>query len=175
MRKRLFIFLFSIFSLSVFSQRNVPATSVSMFVEDSFYGIDPVCTQSEYKPGWKIVDIQTNGKLSRYLWGRHSRQLSDDRTPRLLIETGNYKLNDFVLIKLKEKKEYRKFASHNLFECDGRHIDLDLVAIKLLDDGRYEVRPHVPLTPGEYVIVNLKAEATNDFGDVYVYPFTISR
>lgn len=150
-------------------------TSVSILIGDSACTISEVTTQTELKPGWKIVDIQTNGKLTRYLWGKHSRQFADDQQPTFIIHTGGYKLTDFAIIKLKEKKEYRRFAQHNLYECDFNRIDLDIMEIAILDDDKYRVRFHAPQSPGEYVIVNLKSAPVNDMGDVKVYPYTIVR
>lgn len=173
--KRLVLLLFWAVSAFAFGQRKALSSMVSIFVGDSIYEIPPVVTQTEYKPGWKIVDIQTNGKTSRYLWGKHSRQYCDDRQPRFIIDPRQCTLADFVLIKLKEKKEYRKFASHDFYECDFKRFGLDLVAITVLDDDRFDVRFHDPLMPGEYVIVNMKAEAVNEYGDVEVYPFTITK
>ncbi len=175
MMKRLFILLFCVFSLSARGQENSQVANVFMFVGDSIYRIAPVVTQTEYKSGWKFLDIQTDGSMTRYLWGKHSRQMADDRQPRLIIDTKRYKINDFIVIKLKEKKQYRKFISHSIFECEGRIIDLDYMAISSLGGSKYEIKPHVPMEPGEYVIANLKLEPTNEYGDIHVFPFTIVR
>lgn len=175
MKRRIVLLLLLVVPFAVFAQRRIQSSPISIVVGDSLYEIAPVVTQSEYKPGWKIVDFQTNGKMSRYLWGKHSRQYADDQQPCIIIYAGNYKLNDFVLIKLKEKRDYRKFPSHNLYECDFRRFDLDLVAVKILDDDKYEARFHSPLVPGEYCITNLKYDPENDFCDVVVYPFTIVK
>lgn len=148
-------------------------SEVSILVGDSVCSIEPVTTQSEYKPGWKIVDIQTRGKSSRYLWGKHSRQFADDRQPAFILRTGQGKVNDFAVIRLKQKKEMRQFPSHNLIECGHRPIDLDLMDIVPQQEGVYRVRFRTPQQPGEYVILNMKSAPLNDMGDVKVYPFTI--
>lgn len=175
MKRILLLLLCAAYTVAMAQQRKTPSSSISMYVGDSVYAIQPVVTQTEYKPGWKVVDIQTNGKFSRYLWGKHSRQYADDRQPRLLIDTGPYKLTDFVLIKLKEKKEYRKFPSHKFDECDFIRMDLELVEISIRADERYEVKFHNPLEAGEYVIVNMAAEPQSEFGDIPVFPFTIVK
>lgn len=150
-------------------------SEVSILVDDSVCSIAPVTTQSEYKPGWKIVDLQTRGKTSRYLWGKHSRQFADDRQPTFVIRTGTFRINDYAVIRLKEKKELRQFPSHNLYECGHQPIDLDLMNITPAGEGIYRVRFRVPQQPGEYVILNMKSTPINDMGDINVYPYTILR
>ena len=148
-------------------------TEVSILVADSACAIAPVTTQSEHKPGWKIADFQTKGKSSRYIWGKHSRQFADDRQPAFILRTGKGKVNDYALIRLKEKKQMRQFPSHNLYECGHLPLDLDLMDITAVEEGIYRVRFRQPLQPGEYVILNMKSAPVNDMGDVKVYPFTI--
>lgn len=170
---KIFLCTMLAWSLSMLSLQAQP--EVYILVGDSMCAIAPVSTQSEFKPGWKIVDIQTRGKFARYLWGKHSRQFADDQQPTFIIHTGKYKLTDFVIIKLKEKKDFRQFPSHNLYECRNQPIDLDIMDIKPISDDAYRVRFHAPQQAGEYVIVNMKGVPVNDMGDMKVYPYTIVK
>lgn len=171
--KRL-VFLFQLMlSLSAFGQRASTPSMVSILVGDSTFEIQPAVTQTEYKPGWKIVDVQTKGKYTRYLWGLTSRQVTDDRKPHFHIDASRCKLSDLLLIKLKVKRGYRQFPKANLTDCNGMAADLDKMVIQLVNDDTYLIYPKESLLPGEYVLVDKNAKPVNDMGDVETFPFTV--
>lgn len=148
---------------------------VQIVVADSLYDIEPVTTQTEVKPGWKIVDYQLPDKALRYLWGKHSRQPIEGGTPTFIIHPVDCKLFDFVVLKLKEKKQYRRFPSVNIYKCEINRIDLDFAKIELIGEEHFRVTPIKPLLPGEYILLNTSAKPVNGLGDVEVYPFTITK
>lgn len=176
MKRYLVFILLCFLTLCTFAQLPAKSSVVSIIIADSLCEIQPVTTQTEFKPGWKIADLKTKGKYTRYIWGRHSRQFADDRQPVFVIKPDLGKtLNDYAVIRLTEKKEYRRLPSTSLFECGFERIDLDNAVIKLLADESYEVRFKRPMEPGEYILVDMKGEPKSEFGDVEVYPFTILR
>lgn len=148
---------------------------VNIVVQDTVFAIDPTATQTEIKQGWKIVDYKLPNKAIRYLWGAHARQVAESPQPAFVITPVNCQLADFALIRLKEKKQYRKFPSPNLVECDMHRIDLDFAKIEMVGENKYRVQPLLPLPAGEYIWVNTMGKPLNNFGDVEVYPFTIEK
>ncbi len=173
--KRLISILATACSLSVFAQRPTMPSMVSIVVQDTVYAIEPTSTQTEIKPGWKIVDYKLPNKAVRYLWGAHSHQTTENGKPSFVIRPLNCQLTDFALIRLKEKKQYRRFPSPNLAECEMNRIDLDFAKIELAGEDQYLVQPLLPLKPGEYVWVNTMGKPLNNFGDIEVFPFTVEK
>ena len=156
-------------------QAQLPATppEVCIYTGDSAYAISYSLTQTEVRPGWKIVDIETKSKKARYLWGKRAKQVTFDRKPRFIIDIQDHELTDFVILKLKEKNTYRKFQKPELVDCPYTRVDLFSFSIKLLEDERYEISPLQNLEPGEYIIARLNAKQENEYGDFKVYPFTV--
>lgn len=171
--KRLYLIVIFMLSLAAHAQRPTQPSAVNILVGDSLYELPPVASQSEIKPGWKIVDIKLKDKTIRYLWGKHAKQLTDNKTPTFVIDVRKDVLHDFAIVKLDERKQYRKFPHADVKECRPQRIDLDWMKIELLKDERYRITPISPMEPGEYVIVNLQGKAINEYGDVEVYPFWI--
>lgn len=175
--KRYLVFMMLCFpALCALAQLPAKPSVISIIIGDSLCEIRSVVTQTEFKPGWKIVDLKTRDKYTRYIWGKHSRQFADDRQPVFVVtpEPGRT-LNDYAVIRLKEKKEFRRLPSTSLFECGFERIDLDNANIQLLADESYRVRFKQAFEPGEYILVDMKGEPKSEFGDVEVYPFTILR
>lgn len=172
--KRLALFICLASSLSVFSQRPASPSMVEIMVEDSSFEILPATTQTEVKPGWKFVDYKLPDKAIRYLWGRHAQQQTDNARPTFLIRPIDGKLTDYCIVKLKEKKQYRQFAKPNVTDGEYTRIDLESTEITRVDEDRFKIRPLRPLSKGEYVIVNLTSQPINEFGDMQVFPFSVT-
>lgn len=157
------------------AQRPTKSSPVSIMVGDSAYQIAPQHTQTELKPGWKIVDIKLRDKTTRYLWGSSARQLADSPMLTFVIDTGGHALTDFSIIRLKQKRDYRRFPKAVFTQCDRIVLDLEAAEVRLLPDERFRVQLRQALPPGEYVVVDLKADPVNDSGDMPVYPFCVKR
>lgn len=173
---RLFTILLLLLPLKLSAQMPAQPDVVWMGIGDSLYAISPSPTQTEVKPGWKIADVaETKSKSIRYVWGAHARQLAEGNLPRLVLKPVQGTLHDFVILKLKQKKQYRKFAKPKIEDCNPIYIDLHSFRIELLPDGRYSITPHQPMQPGEYVIINTAEKPLNELGDRNVYGFAISK
>ena len=62
-------------------------------------------TQSELKPGWKIVDYQMKSRLTHYLSGSHATQLADGDRPAFRVTPSPQEvLLDYAVIRLKRYK-----------------------------------------------------------------------
>lgn len=145
-------------------------------IGDSLYALPAIQTQTEVKPGWQIADVaKTKDKTTRYVWGAHSRQLADSAQPRFVLRTQQSTLHDFVIIKLKQKKQYRLLPKAKLNECNPIFIDLHTFRIELLPDERYSIIPLRPMEPGEYLLIDTSAKTVNELGDRMAYEFTISK
>lgn len=176
MKSHLLLFLLLLSSSILKAQMPSRADRVWMAVADSLYVIHPAQTQTEVKAGWKIADVaETKSKSTRYVWGGLSRQLSPSTQPQFVINTQGCMLHDFIIVKLKAKKQYRLFPKANPLYCQPLFIDLTTFRIELLSDDRYRVTPLQPLQPGEYVIINTAVKAVNEQGDFMVYGFTVKK
>ncbi len=145
-------------------------------VGDSLYPIAPSPTQCEVKPGWNIADVfKTSDKAIRYLWGKTSHQVCDNARPRLVVQLQHGTLHDIVLVRLQSRKQYRRFPKADIRYCDPIYVDLTTCRIELLKENLYAVTPERPLRPGEYILTDLSDKPMNDYGDRYVYAFTISK
>ncbi len=147
-----------------------------MSINNQLYELNGVSTQTEIKPGWKIADIaETKAKSQRYVWGPRSRQLAESNRPTFVLKTQGGTLHDYLIVKMKQKKQYRKFPKIKLEDCNPLYIDLTTFRIELLPDERYKITPLQPLSPGEYVIVDTSAKPSNEYGDITVYGFTVEK
>lgn len=175
MKKLLYLFILCMPVLA-FAQMPKQPDAVWISIADSLYALSPSVTQTEVKPGWKIADIaETKSKAKRYLWGAHARQMADSAQPLFVLKVTNGTLHDFIILRLKQKKQYRLFAKAEYMECEPTFIDLTTFNIKLLPDERYQISPLQPFKPGEYVIIDTTAKPVNEFGDRQVYGFTITK
>ena len=87
--------------LMLLSALNVGAQKVELAVGEGWVEIPVQQTQSELKPGWKIVDYQMKSKLTHYLSGGHASQLTDGNRPVFRVTPAEKEvLIDYVLIRL---------------------------------------------------------------------------
>lgn len=94
------------------------AQQVSIVADGIVFPIEQQQTQTEIKPGWKIVDIQLKSTRQRYLWGNTAKQYTRDTRPQFIIDTDTLLLSDMVVMKLKTKKEYRKIPKAKIQDND---------------------------------------------------------
>lgn len=166
--KRLILILMGFCPVFVYPQQ------VQLQVALNWVDIPVEQTQTELKKGWKIVDIQLSDRKIHYLWGIHSKQLTDDAKPRFTITPGTDEtLADYAIIRLKGMRKYRQLARPLLVNNDYYRIDLNGFDIKAKGDLSFIVQPHDPLPKGDYILVNLVQKPIGELGDYQVYSFQI--
>ncbi|MCD8301700.1 MAG: hypothetical protein LUC44_01625 [Prevotellaceae bacterium] len=160
-------------SIGAFAQKDPEPVEVQVYVGDSLYAIVRASTQTEAKTGWNVVSFSVGGKTTKYLWGRQSFQLLDERRPRFVVNPVGGTLSDYAIIRLKQKKTYRLLPEPLL--RDNKYMSIDLVNffVELTEDDKFIVRPQQELESGEYILLNINQEPHGDLGDYYGYPFTI--
>lgn len=152
------------------------AQTVWMNVGENTVPLKAEQTQTERKPGWKIVDIQMKDKLVRYLWGRHATQLADSARPTLFIYPDEKEtLTDYVLINLKQRKQYRQLrkpvlAQNEYIRFVPEHFDI----VPAAGIG-FACIPKQPLPEGEYIVTHLTQKTIGEFGDYTVYTFSVRK
>ena len=161
--------------LALLSALNVQAQSVEIAVGDSWAEITAQQTQSELKPGWKIVDYQMKSRLVHYLSGGRALQLADGNRPAFRVTPSEKEvLVDYVLIRMRQHSSYRKLPKAKLM--DNEYMRLEPKDFDVRADGdAFVCQPRLPLAPGEYILVNLSQQPIGDLGDLLVYPFSVLK
>ena len=122
--------------LMLLSALNVGAQKVELAVGEGWVEIPVQQTQSELKPGWKIVDYQMKSKLTHYLSGGHASQLTDGNRPVFRVTPAEKEvLIDYVLIRLKASKYYRKMFKPLLIECNYTRLEPSAFDVKAESDS----------------------------------------
>ena len=167
--KYIFIMTFMLCALMMKAQK------VEISVSGNWAEIPVQQTQSELKPGWKIVDYQMKSRLTRYLSGGHASQLAEGNRPVFRITPGeNEVLASYAIIRLNDSKYYRKMFKPLPTENNYKRLDLNLFDIKA-DGDSFVCQPLQPLQAGEYILVNLQGKTIGELGDLLVYPFCIAK
>lgn len=150
------------------------AQKVELKVQDNLVKLMPEQTQSELKPGWTIFDIKLKDKLVHYLTGGHSSQLTDDNMPEFhIIPSENEMLNDYAILRLQNKKYYRRLPKNNIWENDYIRVEPSNFFIKSDGDNGFICHPLDALIKGEYILLNLKQNPIGDLKDLKVYSFQV--
>lgn len=157
---------------TVHGQLPTPKPTVYIYVANAPYPLSAVTSQTEAKRGWDIQGISVGRKTMRYFWGRRAVQQTDSR-PTFAIYPRQESLNDYALIRLKEKREYRLLPKAVLTDCPYTRVDLKAFRIENLPDMGFAVTPLAPLAPGEYILVNLAQEPVGELQDIRVFPFSV--
>ena len=164
-----------LYLLGLLCALNVQAQKVEIAVGESWAEIPAQQTQSELKPGWKIVDYQMKGKLTRYLSGGHASQLADGNLPVFRVTPAEKEvLIDYVLVRLMATKSYRKMYKPLLIECNYTRLEPNAFDIKAESDS-FVCQPKQPLKPGEYILANLNQRSIGELQDILVYPFCVPK
>lgn len=166
----------AIIILFVLGYSHASAQKISIDVDGTMVEIQSQQTQTEIKPGWKIVDIQLKSKLVRYLWGKQARVFSDEKRPAFLVTPAEEGvLSDLVFIKLKQKNEYRRIPKSIILENNVVPVDLSNFDIKVQGDSTFMIRPRQDMEPGEYVMTWLNAPLIGEYEDWTVWAFCIKK
>ena len=158
-----------LFALSVRAQK------IEILVGSNWAEIPAQQTQSELKPGWKIVDYQMKSKLTHYLSGGHASQLAEGNRPVFRITPAEKEvLFDYVLVRLKTSKYYRKMFKPLLIECNYTRLEPSYFDVSAESDA-FICQPKQPLKPGEYILANLKQSPIGELQDLLVFPFSVMK
>ena len=147
--------------------------TVSIVSDGKAFAIEAQQTQTEVKPGWKIVDIQLKDKYQRYLWGTKAKQLADSNRPQFVVDTDTLLLNDMLLIKLKTKKEYRRIPKPQIHDNTYIRVDLSTFSIDAVGEESFLIRPIQELEPGEYIFTWPTCDTVGELHDWMVWPFSV--
>jgi len=150
------------------------AQKVELKVLNNFVKLTVEQTQSELKPGWTVFDIQLKDKLTHYLSAGHSTQLTDNNIPEFhIIPAENEVLADYAIIRMQQKKYYRKLPKSIIWENDYKRVEPANFYIKSDGDNGFICHPLNTLVKGEYVLLNLKQEPIGELQDLKVYSFQV--
>ena len=153
-------FLFLGLFLQVQAQMKQPDPTVFIFVGDSIFPMNVITSQTELKKGWDIQGINVGRKIKRYFSGAQARQTTG-RQPKFAIYPKTQDLNDYALIRLKERRGFRYLPASEFKDCDYTRVELGLFNIENLPGLGFAVTPLTPLFPGEYWWIFLKSPSTN--------------
>ena len=167
-------FLFLGLFLQVQAQMKQPDPTVFIFVGDSIFPMNTITSQTELKKGWDIQGINVGRKIKRYFSGAQARQTTG-RQPKFAIYPKTQDLNDYALIRLKERRGFRYLPATEFKDCDYTRVELGLFNIENLPGLGFAVTPLTPLFPGEYILVDLSQKPVNQYGDVKAYDFTVEE
>lgn len=151
------------------------AQKVEISIAGNWAEIPVQHTQSELKPGWRIVDYQMKSKLTHYLSGGHASQLTEGTQPVFRVTPAEKEvLVDYVLVRLKATKYYRKMFKSHLIECNYIRLEPNDFDIKAESDS-FICQPKQPLKPGEYILACLSQHPIGELNDLLVYPFCVMK
>lgn len=161
--------------LALFCVLNAKAQKVEIAVGEGWAEIPVQQTQSELKPGWKIVDYQMKSRLTHYLSGGHATQLAEGIRPVFRVTPGDKEvLVDYVLIRLKSYKYYRKLPKTKLMDNAYMRLEPNGFDIKAESDA-FVCQPRQPLMPDEYILTCLTQQPVGELSDLLVYPFCVLK
>lgn len=168
---QILIFLCAIFN-TLSAQMKEPEPTVFIFVDDTMYAMKVSTSQTEIKRGWDIQGISVGNKTKRYFWGTHARQVTGVQ-PTFAIYPKEQSLNDYVILRLKSKREARYLPNADITKCDYERIELRSFRIESLPDFGFTVTPATPLAEGEYILFDITQEPVNEYGDFKAYDFCV--
>ncbi len=150
------------------------AQDVSLRVAGSWVHVDAEEMQTEIKPGWSIAGKKLKDTRVLYLWGKSSRQLTDDRMPVLRVEPGEHEtLVDYALIRLKKRRDHRRLPKEQLRDNDYVRLEPSHFSIQADGDEAFVCKPLASLQPGEYVLVCLSQTLGQEQAGYRVYPLSV--
>ena len=152
---------------------NSSAQAIRMDVNPAPVPIDAQQTQSELRPGWKIVDIQLKSKIKRYLWGAKAKDLCETGRPSFIVCTDSLLLSDLVMIRLKQHRDYRSIPKPNVHDNKCVFVDLNNFVVEAYGEDEFRITPIGILPPGEYIFTWLTSDTIGDLDDWIVYPFSV--
>lgn len=172
---RLFLLLFlGTLTGTASAQLPTPEPNVFLLVNGHQAPMRSITSQTEEKKGWDIQGFQVGNKLVRYFSGKQSKQLTDTK-PGFAIYPKEATLNDYALIRLNKRRDYRRLPYADLNECGYQRLNIDAFIIENLPDMGFFVTPKEDLFPGEYILVQLNQKPCNEAGDIIAYDFSVQK
>ncbi|MGN1257059.1 MAG: hypothetical protein ACI4UA_07845 [Bacteroidaceae bacterium] len=150
------------------------AQMVSLRVADTWIELNREEMQTEIKPGWSIAGRKLKDKRVLYLWGKTSRQMTDDRRPELRVEPEEKEtLVDYALIRLDVRRDHRRLPKPILRE--NSYTRLEPTDFSIRPDGKqaFVCRPLNNLPSGEYILVCLEQTVEKHQAGYRVHAFSI--
>lgn len=162
------------FLLAVLWPLKGASQSVWIQVADNSVPLKAEQTQTETKPGWKIVDIKMKDRQIHYLWGSRATQMADSSNPTLLIYPNEKEtLADYALIRLRRRKQYRQLMKSPLERNEFIRFLPEHFDIRPAAGIGFACTPLKPLPVGEYIVVFLNQKPVGDAGDYMVHAFSV--
>ena len=82
-------------------------------------------------------------------------------------------LNDYALIRLLNKKNYRKLPKSEIRENNYKRVEPADFNIKSDGDNGFLCYPTEALVAGEYILLNISQHPIGNLKDLKVYPFRV--
>lgn len=123
------------------------AQKIALMEDGHSFGIEMEQTQTEVKPGWKIIDINLKSRMKRYIWGTCARQYTTSTQPQFIVDTDTLRLSNLALIRLKTKKEYRSIPKPDILNNRHTMVDLNTFRIEPYGEESFLIQPLQPLAP----------------------------
>ncbi len=163
-------------AIFLFSYMYGHAQEVKLLQGEEWTNIPMEQTQSELKPGWKILDFKLKDKVVHYFWGEQSRTLTDDAQPSfLIIPAENEVLVDYAIVQLSRKNGYRRLSKPRLMDNRYERIIPSGFQIQAAQGEGFICRPLSSLSAGEYIVVNLNQKPIGEMEDIKAFPFQVPR
>ncbi|MGN0233112.1 MAG: hypothetical protein ACI4B5_01655 [Bacteroidaceae bacterium] len=151
-----------------------PAQKVSLRVADTWVQLGIEEMQTEIKPGWSIAGRKLKDKRVLYLWGKTSRQMTDDRKPEFKVEPGEKEtLVDYALIRLSVRRDHRRLPKDVLRENAYIRMEPSDFSIRPEGELAFVCRPLNNLPSGEYILVCLNQTIEKNQAGYKVHAFCI--
>ena len=167
-RTSAFLLIAALFSLKSVSQ------CVWIQVADNAVPLKAEQTQTETKPGWKIVDMKTKDRQIHYLWGSRATQMADNASPTLYIYPDEKAtLTDYALVRIIRSIQYRQLMKSPLEKNEYTRFLPEHFDIRPAAGIGFACTPCKPLPVGEYIVVYLKQKPVGDAGDYMVHAFSV--
>ena len=159
-------------TLLLHAQRPEQPKTVFVYINDSAYAMQERTSQSILKKPLSIQGIDVGTKVQRYFYGKTSDQRVG-RKPRFAIYPTTQNLNDYAIIRLKQKRDARVMSAPEPLDCKPLRIELGLFELSNLPGMGFAASPVEELKPGEYILLDLTQERVGKLADVRAYPFTV--
>lgn len=173
--KKLHLLITALFTVCLLhAQRPEEKPKVFIMVNNTPAAMTKLTTQTEVKRGWEIQGITVGKKNIRYIWGQHAKQLAEVK-PTFAIYPTTENLNDYAVIRMKNRPDHRAMPSAELKDCNYKRVELAHFKIENLPNMGFAVTPLEPLFYGEYILVNLAQKPVNEQGDIEVYDFRVVK
>lgn len=171
--KTIRLFLLTLLTVvPVHSEPPADLPAVYIYVENAPHPLKAVTSQTDVRRGWDIQGVNVGRRTIRCFPGRRALQLANSQ-PTFAIYPRQESLNDYALVRLKEKRACRLLPETTLANCPYTRVELKAFRIENLPDMGFAVTPLAPLAPGEYILVNLAQPPVGEQENIRAFPFSV--